>query len=139
MGAKKGRMKERGCRGRRSRGIGRESIALVREIPCLSSKSSYAWPGARLQLRVEVVAVMTAGTGGGSGVRSDALLALLVLVWFVRRVARESLRLIVRKKLRLELLCRFTERGRSYHFQRVVLDSIQVGGHPNALQSENNK
>ena len=35
MGPKKGRMKERACRGRRSRGIGRESIALVREIPCL--------------------------------------------------------------------------------------------------------
>jgi len=36
MGPKKGRMKERACRGRRSRDIGRESIALVREIPCLS-------------------------------------------------------------------------------------------------------
>ena len=35
-GAEGGGMKERACRGRRTRGIGRESIALVREIPCLS-------------------------------------------------------------------------------------------------------
>jgi len=38
MGPKKGPMKERACRGRRSREIGRKSIELVREIPCLSSK-----------------------------------------------------------------------------------------------------
>jgi len=49
MGPKKGRMKELACRGRKSRRIGRESISLVREIPCLSSSSSAAGMEARIQ------------------------------------------------------------------------------------------
>jgi hypothetical protein len=38
-------------------------------------ESSHALPRARLRRRVEIVTVMMAGTGGGSEVRSDDLLA----------------------------------------------------------------
>ena len=44
-------------------------------------RSVEAWhrlPGARLRLRVEVVAVMTDGTGCRSGVRSDGLFCVFI-------------------------------------------------------------
>jgi hypothetical protein len=39
-------------------------------------ESSYPRPGARVEHGVEVVTIMAGGSGGGSGVRSDALFGL---------------------------------------------------------------
>jgi len=67
MGAKKGRMKERGYRGRRTRDIGRESISLVREIAAYRKGHSTRYRGrghgCRIRNRTREVKRHGAGIG----------------------------------------------------------------------------
>ena len=66
-----------------------------------------------MELRVEVVAVMTAGTGGGSGVRSDVLFAffdcaspLEIEEWWnpmPLQVLKKHLRAVLKAEFKLRL------------------------------------